>query len=275
MQGQIDLETVHKKALNIYKKASQIALDNFNRQNDFEIKVDNGQKSVVTHVDKKLDAFLTNKLSEIVPGSGYISEENGVHLEREYNWIIDPLDGTANYQKGVDLWGIFISLKHGGETVYAAMLFPTLMNNLYYGIKGKGVFDQKDKKLEIKPTTGYKIKYSIDASNKEFKKQAGVVDLGFRTSVMLTGSVAFNAYSIIKGAYDFFVAYKLASYDCDAVVFLAQELGLKINFYSDQRTDEEIAVRQTQKLLICKPDIYNKVTTSFNNWLEDYEKRNN
>ena len=142
----LGLEQLHKKALPIYRKASLIALENFGRGYlDYKVKEEYGVKSIVTEADKLINDHLTEKLRKLIPGSSVFSEEGTKELSEDYNWIIDPIDGTGNYQRGVDMWGIAISLKHKNETIYAAILYPTSMNKIYYGFKGKGVLMKKGK----------------------------------------------------------------------------------------------------------------------------------
>ncbi|KKQ51363.1 MAG: Inositol monophosphatase [Microgenomates group bacterium GW2011_GWC1_38_12] len=114
----LDLEQLHKKVLPIYRKASHIALENFGRGYlDYKLKEEHGVKSMVTEADKLINNYLTEKLRKLIPGSIVFSEEGTKELSGDYSWIIDPIDGTGNYQRGVDLWGIAISLKYNSVAI--------------------------------------------------------------------------------------------------------------------------------------------------------------
>ena len=202
----LGLEQLHKKALPIYRKASLIALENFGRGYlDYKVKEEYGVKSIVTEADKLINDHLTEKLRKLIPGSIVFSE---------------------------DMWGIAISLKHKNETIYAAILYPTSMNKIYYGFKGKGVFDEKGKKLDIVNSLSFKIKLSVDTPDRELRKLIWELDFGTKSSVMSTGSYVFNGYNMLRGGYDFMLAYKLELYDVDAISFLAKELGHKVVYFN-------------------------------------------
>ena len=56
------------------------------------------QTNLVTDMDVTVQKFLIEKLSEILPGSGFLAEEDDVHEETDgFLWVIDPIDGTTNY----------------------------------------------------------------------------------------------------------------------------------------------------------------------------------
>ncbi|KKQ98104.1 MAG: Myo-inositol-monophosphatase [Candidatus Woesebacteria bacterium GW2011_GWA1_39_12] len=266
----LGLEQLHKKALPIYRKASLIALENFGRGYlDYKVKEEYGVKSIVTEADKLINDHLTEKLRKLIPGSSVFSEEGTKELSEDYNWIIDPIDGTGNYQRGVDMWGIAISLKHKNETIYAAILYPTSMNKIYYGFKGKGVFDEKGKKLDIVNSLSFKIKLSVDTPDRELRKLIWELDFGTKSSVMSTGSYVFNGYNMLRGGYDFMLAYKLELYDVDAISFLAKELGHKVVYFNSHDFES------LYKVLICKPSVYDKVFDKINECIKNYEGEKN
>ena len=68
--------------------------------------------NLVSYVDKESERRLVERLSKLLPGSGFIAEE-GTDKEssNDYTWIIDPLDGTTNYLHGLPLFAISIGLQ--------------------------------------------------------------------------------------------------------------------------------------------------------------------
>ena len=77
--------------------------DNFRmvRSEQVEMKSVN---SMVSYVDKKSEEMITRRLKEILPKAGFLTEENMIeNSTAEYTWIVDPLDGTTNYIRGIPI----------------------------------------------------------------------------------------------------------------------------------------------------------------------------
>lgn len=109
------------------------------RQN-FEITQKDGYANIVTSSDVAVQEFLCKRLAELLPGSGFLCEESDYwELNKEYTWIIDPIDGTANYSRGIDQCAICVALKHGAEMEMGVVYVPWA-NELFHAEKGKGAF---------------------------------------------------------------------------------------------------------------------------------------
>ena len=83
--------------------------------------------SPVTATDRAVDTFLRDALTRIVPGSGWLSEEtvdDTSRLDREYVWVVDPIDGTKQFIRRIPEIAISVALVHRGRPVAAAVLNP-------------------------------------------------------------------------------------------------------------------------------------------------------
>ena len=84
--------------IGIVKQASSLMLTD-----GFDILEKDGVTNIVTSSDVAVQEFLKTKLSQLLPGCGFLCEEEDKHrLGKEFTWIIDPIDGTANYSRGID-----------------------------------------------------------------------------------------------------------------------------------------------------------------------------
>ena len=104
-----------------------------------------GADDPVTIVDREVEAFLTEALSKLAPGVAVVGEE-AVHADKSVLdhlsgqcWIIDPLDGTANFAEGKEPFGIIIALVEAGETV-AGWLYDPLAERMCHAVRGGGAF---------------------------------------------------------------------------------------------------------------------------------------
>ena len=96
--------------------------------------------SLVTQSDKWADGELRRRLQKELPKHGVLSEE-GSHLfpAEDFCWIIDPIDGTTNFTRGVPLWGISLGLLYKGTPVFGHVYLPTLdqrFHGFYMGNSG-------------------------------------------------------------------------------------------------------------------------------------------
>ena len=74
--------------------------------------------NIVTSSDLMSQDFLISKLKELIPNCGFYCEENDLKdLSKEYVWIIDPIDGTTNYSRGINDCAISVGLIHNGISV--------------------------------------------------------------------------------------------------------------------------------------------------------------
>lgn len=90
-----------------------------------------GLHNYVTYVDQESEKRIVDKLSKLLPGSGFIAEENSALQRGEYTWVIDPLDGTTNFIHGVPLYCISIGLMHEDETIIGIVYEPNLKECFY------------------------------------------------------------------------------------------------------------------------------------------------
>jgi fructose-1,6-bisphosphatase/inositol monophosphatase family enzyme len=110
--------------------------------NEVEMK---GADDPVTIVDREVEAFLTEALTRLAPGVAVVGEE-AVHADRAVLdhlagqcWIIDPLDGTANFAEGKEPFGIIIALADAGRAV-AGWIFDPNKDRFCHARTGEGAF---------------------------------------------------------------------------------------------------------------------------------------
>ena len=106
----------------------------------FSISQKQGAANIVTSSDIAVQEFLRQRLSALLPGSGFICEEEDVHdVKHDYVWIIDPIDGTANYSRGIRECAVCVGLMHAGKMEMAAVYLPRT-DELFTAERGKGAF---------------------------------------------------------------------------------------------------------------------------------------
>ena len=123
------------KLISIVREASGLMLTP-----SFTINQKDGFANIVTSSDLAVQDFLRQRLSALLPGSGFLCEEEDMHdLGQEYTWIIDPIDGTANYSRGIRECAICVGLKHL-EDMEMAVVFLPRTDELFHAQRGQGAF---------------------------------------------------------------------------------------------------------------------------------------
>lgn len=95
--------------------------------------------SFATDADLASEKYLIQELAELMPEASFYTEESGAFgpEHAEYQWVIDPLDGTTNFAHHIPYFCISVALTHNNEPIIAAIYQP-VMNEFYFAHKGHG-----------------------------------------------------------------------------------------------------------------------------------------
>ena len=111
-------------ALRLADAADAISIDKFrSRELHIDVKPD---RTHVTEADLAVERAIREIIANERPGDGILGEEYGVEGDSRRQWIIDPIDGTANYLRGVPVWGTLIALAVDGVPVVGVVSSPAL-----------------------------------------------------------------------------------------------------------------------------------------------------
>jgi myo-inositol-1(or 4)-monophosphatase len=100
---------------------------------------------IVTDIDLYMEKGIVKKLQEWFPEYSIYSEEMGeCNKKGEYEWFIDPIDGTINFVSGLPLFTTTMALNKNGETIFG-FIYDYTRNDLYYAIKGEGAYCNGEK----------------------------------------------------------------------------------------------------------------------------------
>ena len=111
-------------------------------EGDKEVHEKSGHQDLVTKYDAGVQQLLQHDLLALLPGAGFLGEESpdaDAHLEREFLFIVDPIDGTTNFVKSIPHCGISVGLARRGEIVLGVIYDPYL-DEMFSAERGKGAF---------------------------------------------------------------------------------------------------------------------------------------
>ncbi|MFQ5527514.1 MAG: inositol monophosphatase family protein [Thermoanaerobaculia bacterium] len=188
----------------------------------------------VTSADRASEAAILELLGETVPGDQILSEEEGVvGSPAEYQWIIDPLDGTTNFMRRLPIFGVSVACRRGGE-VCVGVVFDPINDRLYSAELGAGA-DCDGKPLRVSDresvsgtflATGFpfKAREAIDLYLEIFRR----VFLE-ATAIRRCGAAVLDLAHTASGVYDGFFEFRLSAWDLAAGTLLIEEAGGRVS----------------------------------------------
>ena len=124
-------------ALELADLADRAAMDRFRA---VDLRVDTKpDRTFVTEADLAVERAVRELIAQRRPGDGVLGEEYGTEGSGSRRWIVDPIDGTANFLRGVPVWGALIALTVDGAPVVGVASMPAL-GRRWWGAQGLGAF---------------------------------------------------------------------------------------------------------------------------------------
>ena len=184
---------------------------------------------LVSEVDRAAEDAIIDTLKSVYPDHAILAEESGASGQSDYQWIIDPLDGTTNFLHGLPIYAVSIALAHKGQMQHAVIYDPA-RNDLYTASRGAGAFlndkrlrvSKRDKLIDTLIGTGFPFRMGddIDAYIAMFK------DLTMKTAgIRRPGAAALDLASVAAGRLDGFWEIGLSAWDMAAGTLLITEAG--------------------------------------------------
>tara|TARA_B100000029_G_scaffold514533_1_gene617776 strand:+ start:437 stop:1222 length:786 start_codon:yes stop_codon:yes gene_type:complete len=212
------------------RKASKTLIRDFGEIEKLQVSL-KGPGDFVTASDKKVEAILIEELQKARPNYSILSEEIGqVDNDESFKWIIDPIDGTANFLHGIPHFAISIGLEHNKEII-CGIIYDPIKDEMFTAEKGNGSYLNNQRmrvssRSKIKDciifTGGPKIQSKDrDLSLKEYNNFSSKVP----TPIRKLGSASLDMAYVAAGRCDGFWQRNLNYWDIAAGIILVIEAG--------------------------------------------------
>lgn len=205
--------------------AGALALEAFasRKPGDFTLK---GRQDFLTEADGAVENHVRAVLSKAFPSDGILGEEAGGNLADRL-WVIDPIDGTANFARGISHFCIAIAFCEKGETLLGAILNPA-SNEFYFARKGQGA-TKNGVPLAAAATdaianASVEIGWSPRVENAQYlTAQQRVLEQGANIRRGASGALAIAW--VAEGRTDGYAEYYMNAWDCLAGLLMVREAG--------------------------------------------------
>ncbi len=252
---------VHGVITSIREVADAVIVPRFRQLAAHDIKSKTHPGDVVTIADEESERLLGPKLNGLLEGSRVIGEEGAFADPTLFDllqgpdpvWIIDPIDGTANFVNGVAQFAVIVALVHGGETKMG-WIYEPLEGRTLWAEKGKGAWRtgpialgaNPDHQQVLIPSRSDQLKDMVASMH---NKDLGALRGKFARNIRL-GSAAHDYWSLAEGRSQVLAYRKLKPWDHAAGLLIHEEAGGYNRLLSGERYDPTL---REQTGLLCAP----------------------
>lgn len=220
------------QVINIVREASKLMTS------DITIEQKGNDSNFVTSADVNVQHFLEERLLNLIPESTFLGEEEGKQaVSSEYIWVVDPIDGTANFIRGLGASAISVGLVKGGKP-YLGVIYEPYKDEMYYAELGKGAF-LNGKQIYVSERDFKHATLCSAASlyNKDFAKPCfNIIQKVYYQSddFRRFGSAAIELAYLAAGRIELFFEIRLFPWDMSAGHIIIEEAGGCIEYlYED------------------------------------------
>ena len=219
------MEITVEQIIAIVKEASAFMV-----RSGFEVHDKGSKENLVTTSDLAVQDFLTERLSALLPGSGFLCEEEDLQdiAGHEFVWIIDPIDGTANYSRSNENCCISVALIRGGAQ-YMGVVYSPWRGECWWAEKGKGAFcNGQPLHVSARPFGEGLLFTALSTYHKEWARYCSdiIYDLYLECNdVRRTGSAAVELCLMAAGFADLYFEIRLMPWDYAAATLILSEAG--------------------------------------------------
>ncbi|HEY8520861.1 MAG TPA: inositol monophosphatase family protein [Gammaproteobacteria bacterium] len=242
-------------AIRAARRAGELMVRQLNQLDTIQV-TEKGRNEFVSQVDRMAEAAIIEIVRDHYPDHAILAEESGEQGEHEYQWIIDPLDGTTNYLHGFPVFAVSIAVAHRGELQHGVVYDP-LRQEIFTASRGEGAqLDGRRIRVSKRPS----LDKALVATGFPYRMNLEHVDryLGMLKAVMLEtagvrrpGSAALDLCYVAAGRVDGFWELGLKKWDIAAGALIIREAGGRISDFNG--TDKYL---ETGNIVAGNPKVY-------------------
>ncbi len=232
-EKQIFMHGMVNIAVRAARRAGEIMIRQLNHLEALEV-TEKALNEYVTEVDYRAEEAIIEVIYDHYPDHSILAEERGQQGSNEFQWIIDPLDGTTNFIHGFPVFAVSIAITHNGQLEHGVVYDP-LRQEIFTASRGQGA--QLDNR-KIRVSRCNTMKHSLIATGFPYRGNGKYLDdyLAMLKSVIATssgirrpGSAALDLCYVAAGRVDGFWEFGLKIWDIAAGALMIKEAGGRIS----------------------------------------------
>ena len=241
------------------RKASKILIRDFGEIEKLQVSV-KGPGDFVSASDKRVEKILIEELQKARPDYSILSEEIGeINNDKSFKWIIDPIDGTANFLHGIPHFAISVGLEHNKEII-CGIIYDPIKDEMFTAEKGNGSY-VNNQRMRVSSRSSLKDCIIFTGGPKRESKgmELALKEYNNFSSKVLVpirklGSASLDMAYVAAGRCDGFWQRNLNYWDIAAGIILVKEAG---GFVTDFNGENEYI--QNKTILVTNSKINNEM----------------
>ncbi len=242
-------------AVRAARQAGEIMIRHLNRLESLEV-TEKSRNEYVTEIDRMAEDIIVEVIHDHYPDHSILGEERGQQGDHEFQWIVDPLDGTTNFIHGFPVFSVSIAVMHNDQLEHGVVYDP-LRQEIFSATRGQGAqLDGRKIRVSRRPS----MQHSLIATGFPYRANKKYLDqylemlkaiIAVSAGIRRPGSAALDLCYVAAGRVDGFWEIGLNIWDIAAGALIIKEAGGRI---SDFRGSD--GYLQSGNVVAGNPKIY-------------------
>ena len=213
----------------------------------------------VTEVDQQVEKHLKAELAKVMPEVSFVGEEFGGDRDSECFWLVDPIDGTGHYIRGIPFCTTMLALIKDKQVIFSA-IYDFVNDVVYHAELGKGAYKDTEKiSVSEQPLRGAYLSFEINSRKEENKDL--LAEVRSRANIIHTLSAGFEFVLVATGKIEGRLQYDAFGKDYDFApgsLLVSEAGGVVKNFKSDSFDYKNL------DFIASNPKVYEELVRSEN-----------
>ena len=220
-------------AVRAARQAGEIMIRHLNRLESLEVSEKN-RNEYVTEIDRMAEDIIVEVIHDHYPDHSILGEERGQQGSHEFQWVIDPLDGTTNFIHGFPVFSVSIAVMHNDQLEHGVVYDP-LRQEIFSATRGQGAqLDGRKIRVSRRPS----LQHSLIATGFPYRSNKQYLDqylemlkavISVSAGIRRPGSAALDLCYVASGRVDGFWEIGLNIWDIAAGALIIKEAGGRIS----------------------------------------------
>jgi histidinol-phosphatase len=231
-----DARERYLRAIDATVAAGKLALGYFDTNLTVEWKEN---ETPVTVADRNAELLLRDQILKHFPNDSFLGEEFPETVGTSgFRWIVDPIDGTRSFVRGIPIWGTLVGLEFNGDPVAGTCYMPAYGGIMYRGLRGDGAY-RDDRRIHVSTVNTLPDSQVFYSSISWFVKggaKEAFVDLVGKTQRQRGYGDFYGFMLVAQGSGEYMVEYGVSPWDVAALVPIIEEAGGTFTDWDGNRT---------------------------------------